>query len=216
MNGEGRTVTDKQRTRRRVLAARRARSADDRERAGEAILGALLEAPWLTGAATVACYYSVGGEPDTRALAPALDRLGVHVLLPVFLPGGDLDWAAFDGPRSLAPAGHGLLEPVGPRQGTDAPARADAVVCPALAVDRRGMRLGRGAGCYDRVLARTGPRTPSVAVVYDEEFVESVPGEPHDRPVDAVVTPEGGLRAFEPRAPLWAGRSVRAVAAHRD
>ncbi|WP_028647292.1 5-formyltetrahydrofolate cyclo-ligase [Nocardiopsis sp. CNT312] len=216
MNDEGRTVTDKRRARRRVLAARRARSADERELAGAAVLGTLLEAPWLTGATTVACYYSVGGEPDTRALATALEQRGVRVLLPVFLPGGDLDWAVFDGPASLAPAGHGLLEPVGPRQGTDAPARADAVVCPALAVDRRGMRLGRGAGCYDRVLARTGPRTPSVAVVYDEEFVESVPGEPHDRPVDAVVTPVGGLRAFEPRSPVWAGRSVRTAAPHRD
>ena len=130
-------------------------------------------------------------------------KRGAYVLLPVFLPDGELDWAAFDGPDSLAPAGHGLLEPVGRRYGPDALARADAVVCPAVAVDRRGTRLGRGAGCYDRALARKGPHTPAIALVHDEEFVESLPAEPHDRPVDAVVTPSGGVRVLG--AGVWPG-----------
>lgn len=180
----------------RILAARRKRTAEQRRRGGAAIRDALMEEPRLTMGGTVAVYYSVGTEPDTRRLVTTLWKRGTYVLLPVFLPDGELDWAAYDGPDSLAPAGHGLLEPTGHRYGPDALARAAAVVCPALAVDRSGLRLGRGAGCYDRALARTGPHTLAVAVVHDEELVESVPAEPHDRPVDGVVTPGGGLRLF--------------------
>ncbi|WP_017597169.1 5-formyltetrahydrofolate cyclo-ligase [Nocardiopsis lucentensis] len=218
MNGEDeqRDRPDKRTLRRRILAGRRERGREERDRVGSAVRDTLMELPWLTMGGTVACYYSVGGEPDTRKLVTALWRRGAYVLLPVFLPGGELDWAAFDGPGSLAPAGHGLVEPTGRRYGPGALAGADAVICPALAVDREGMRLGRGAGCYDRALAHKGPHTPSIAVVHDEEFVASVPREPHDRPVDAVVTPGGGLRAFDPGAPVWPDALGRAKRTTRD
>lgn len=196
---------DKKLLRKHVLAQRSARTHEDHSRAGAAIRNILLEVPWLAMAGTVACYYSVGSEPDTRKLITALWKRGTYVLLPVFLPDGNLDWAAFDGPDSLTPAGHGLLEPAGHRYGPEVLARADTVICPALAVDREGMRLGRGAGCYDRALGYKGPHTPAIALVHDEEFVGSVPGEPHDRPVDAVVTPGGGLQAFVPGSPVWPG-----------
>ena len=185
--------------RRGVLAARRAMDPGERERAGAAVSGILSGLPWAAGGRTVACYYSVGTEPDTRGLITVLWERGTRVLLPVFLPDGNLDWAAYDGPGSLEPAGHGLVEPTGPRHGRGALAAVDAVVCPALAVDRSGGRLGRGAGCYDRALSLRGPGRPAVAVVYDDEFVDSVPGEEHDLRVDAVVVPSG-LHVFAPGA----------------
>ena len=113
-----------------------------------------LELPELAEARTVAAYVSVGREPGTRALLDALRARGVRVLLPVLLPDNDLDWAAYEGPDALARAGRGLLEPAGPRLGPDAVTGADAVLLPGLAVDGGGMRLGRGGGSYDRVLAR--------------------------------------------------------------
>ncbi|MDT0303160.1 5-formyltetrahydrofolate cyclo-ligase [Streptomonospora wellingtoniae] len=180
--------------RRRIVAARRAMPEDERGAAGSAIRDALAAEPVLTTGGTVAVYFAVGTEPDTRKLIAALWKRGTYVLLPVFLDGGELDWAAYEGPDSLAAARYGLLEPKGRRYGPDAVRRAAAVVCPALAVDRRGLRLGRGAGCYDRALARVGPHTRTLAVIYDTELVESVPAEPHDRPVDGVVTPSGGMR----------------------
>ncbi|RCV57100.1 5-formyltetrahydrofolate cyclo-ligase [Marinitenerispora sediminis] len=185
--------------RRRILAARQEMPAERREEAGSAIRDALLGLPELTMGGTVAAYYSVGTEPDTRRLVFALWKHGVYVLLPVLLPDGDLDWAAYEGPDSLAPAGRGLLEPTGPRYGPDAVRRAAAVVCPALAVDGSGRRLGRGAGCYDRVLARVGPHTLTIAVIYDTEAVPDLPAEPHDQPVRGVVTPGGGARMFRGR-----------------
>lgn len=204
--GESERQQAKDRLRRRFLERRRARGPEERARVGSAVRDTLMGVPQLAVGGTVACYYSVGGEPDTRRLVTALWKRGTSVLLPVFLPGGDLDWGAFDGPDSLAPAGHGLMEPVGRRHGPEALVRADAVLCPALAVDQRGVRLGRGAGCYDRALARKGPWTPAIALVHDEEFVEALPAEPHDHPVDAVVTPGGGLRVFG--AGVWPGERV--------
>lgn len=179
--------------RRRVLAARRERSGRERAAAGAKIRDAVLALPATASAGTVAAYYAVGSEPDTRPLVAALFERGHRVLLPVFLDGGDLDWAAYTGPESLAAAGRGLVEPTGPRLGVDAVRGAGVLVCPALAVDPAGRRLGRGAGCYDRVLALVGAQTLSLAVVYDDELVDSVPVEPHDRPVRAVVTPGRGV-----------------------
>ncbi len=156
-----------------------------------------LELAELAGASTVAAYVSVGREPGTRALLDALHARGVRVLLPVLLPDNDLDWAAYEGPDRLARAGRGLLEPVGPRLGPEAVCGADAVLLPGLAVDARGMRLGRGGGSYDRVLARIvrAGRDPALVVLlYADEVVGRVPEEPHDHPVHAVVTPEAVVR----------------------
>ena len=110
-------------------------------------------------------------------------------LLPVLLPDGDLDWAVHDG--HLTGSSRGMLQPGGPRLGVDAISRCDVVLVPALLVDRRGVRLGRGGGSYDRALARA--RGLTIALVHDDELVEELPREPHDVQVAAVATPGGGV-----------------------
>jgi len=148
--------------------------------------------PELAGARTVAAYVSVGREPGTRPLLEELRERGVRVLLPVLLPDDDLDWAAYAGPDALARAGRGLQEPTGTRLGRDAVTGCDAVLLPGLAVDDDGIRLGRGGGSYDRVLARlaaAGADPALVVLLYDGEVPAEVPVEPHDRPVTAAVTP---------------------------
>ncbi|WP_371772673.1 5-formyltetrahydrofolate cyclo-ligase [Streptomyces sp. NBC_01438] len=183
--------------RRELLAARRLLTGEDVERAAEALARRALTLPELSGARTVAAYVSVGREPGTRALLDALRARGVRVLLPVLLPDNDLDWAPYEDAGSLAQAGRGLLEPAGERLGPDAVLDADAVLLPGLAVDGRGMRLGRGGGSYDRVLARlsaAGAHPSLIVLLYDAEVAARVPEEPHDHPVDAVVTPAGSRR----------------------
>nr|MDT0658214.1 5-formyltetrahydrofolate cyclo-ligase [Micromonospora sp. DSM 115978] len=126
----------------------------------------------------------------------------LRLLLPVLRADLDLDWAEYAGPDSLVPAGRGMREPTGARLGRWAIARAQLVVVPALAVDRSGIRLGRGGGSYDRALARVSPAALVVAVLHDGELVDHLPARPHDRPVHAVVTPNGG---FQPVGPGWPG-----------
>ncbi|HLK02395.1 MAG TPA: 5-formyltetrahydrofolate cyclo-ligase [Streptosporangiaceae bacterium] len=179
------------------LSGARAEMSDAmRTEAGRALRDAVLDLPQVRMAGTVAAYYSVGTEPDTRGLVYALWKRGTYVLLPVMLPDGDLDWASYEGPASLVPGRHGLLEPAEPLRGVAAVARADAVIVPALAVARStGVRLGRGAGCYDRALARVGGQIPVIALLYDDELVDSLPADPHDRQVTHVARPSHGISA---------------------
>jgi 5-formyltetrahydrofolate cyclo-ligase len=184
---------DKAALRKQLLGARSALPAGQRRDAGRLIRDALLDLPPLQMAGTVAAYYSVGTEPDTRGLVYALWKRGTYVLLPLLLPDGDLDWASYEGPDSLVPGPRGLAEPGEPPRGADAVARADVVLAPALAVDQAGNRLGRGGGSYDRALARVGPLIPVIALLYDAELLSRVPAEPHDTPVRAAVRPAAGI-----------------------
>lgn len=193
--------TDKRTLRREFISVRNRLTADDLRENAAALAVRALELPELTHAGVVAAYVSVGSEPGTLALLDALRARGVRVLLPALLPDNDLDWGAYFGEDSLARVQHGgkmaLFEPAGERLGPDAVTGADVVLLPGLAVDARGMRLGRGGGSYDRVLARledAGAHPARVVLLYDSEVVEHVPEEPHDRPVDAVVTPSGVRR----------------------
>lgn len=205
---------DKSAWRRRLLAARKAlppeaRTARDRAlRASAVELARSLGAgPSPAGAATpdgsgvaslprearrgpVCAYLPIGTEPGGSGLPDALANAGVEVWLPV-VPAtpGPLDWAPHDG--GVAPGPLGLREPTGARLGPSAIARAALVLVPALAVDRRGVRLGRGGGFYDRTLPlATGLL---VALLGDGELVDELPADPHDRPVAAVLLPGAGL-----------------------
>jgi 5-formyltetrahydrofolate cyclo-ligase len=86
------------------------------------------------------------------------------------------------------------MEPGGARLGVDAVADVDVVLAPGLAVGADGTRMGFGGGCYDRALALVDPSTPVAVLLYDDEVLDAVPREEHDRPVTMVVTPERVVR----------------------
>ena len=175
---------------RRALRARRAaRSDEERARLGAALAGygAAL------GPGPIAAFVGIRGEPHTLPLLAALRARGVRVLLPVLRDDLDLEWAEYDGdPERLVAGVRGVPHPPGPSLGLDGIAAAALVLAPALAVDGAGHRLGQGGGSYDRALTRTN--APVLAVVFDDERIESVPVEPHDRPVSGTLSPEGGVR----------------------
>jgi len=177
-----------------LLTTRNRRPLLVRSEAARAIARHLTAAPEVRRAATVAAYVAVGSEPGTAALLRALLAGGKRVVLPVLLPDGDLDWAAYAGDQDLAPARFGLLEPVGARLGVDSIGTADVVLLPGLAVSARGERLGRGGGSYDRALARVPVGTFTSVLLYDDEVGVDVPVEPHDRPVTAAAHPSGITR----------------------
>jgi 5-formyltetrahydrofolate cyclo-ligase len=190
-------MSEKSVLRAELLGARRLLSTQDVTETAAVLARHALRLSELADAATVAAYVSVGREPGTRALLDALRSRGVRVLLPVLLDDNDLDWGVYRGADHLERAGRGLLEPDGERLGPDAVLTADAVLLPGLAVDARGMRLGRGGGSYDRVLARlaaAGADPALVVLLHTNEVVAQVPVEPHDHPVHAVVTPDGVTR----------------------
>jgi 5-formyltetrahydrofolate cyclo-ligase len=175
------------------LAARSRLTDRERKAAGQGLRDVLLDMPQAAMAGTIAAYVSIGNEPDTVGLVFALWKRGSYLLLPVLRADNDLDWASYEGPDSLAPGPRGLLQPTEPTRGVTAIASADLVIVPALAVGRDGHRLGRGAGCYDRALARVGPAVPTIALLYEAELLDTVPAEPHDQRVRAVAQPMRGI-----------------------
>ena len=193
----------KKQLRRRLRAARAARSAPDRRRVAAELavrLGTVPEVAELasTGDGVVGAYASLDDEPGTEALRSLLALSGVRVLLPVIGSDGSLGWGWDAG--TLVPREHRLAipePPVDPALGPGAAGLAASgctvLLVPALAVDVHGYRLGQGGGYYDRLLADVpshedgGPLR--VAVVHDDEVLDAVPHEPHDRRVDAALTP---------------------------
>jgi 5-formyltetrahydrofolate cyclo-ligase len=173
----------------RLTAARRALPAQVRAERAQALHQRAVQLATTTGG-PVCAYLPIGSEPGSAELPAALLAAGHEVLLPV-VPAelGPLDWARYEGPDDLGPGPIGLREPIGPRLGPTGIAQARLVLVPALAVDRRGIRIGKGAGYYDRSLPLAHPGVPLVAVVYDEELVDLLPTEEHDFPVTAVLRP---------------------------
>lgn len=181
---------DKAALRERIRRRRRSLTAVDLQAAAEALGRHLLAAPALRRAALVAAYVPVGSEPGSVAFLDGLRHRGVRVLLPVVCPDRELDWALYTGALRAGPLG--LREPAGSLLGADSVTGCDLVLAPAMAADRSGNRLGRGAGYYDRALARVDRAVPVAALLHDGELLESLPAEPHDRLVTAAVTPRSG------------------------
>jgi len=188
-SGAEKSSPEKLALRNRLLAARRSLSPEDRAKAAAAVQAAVRDLVRAQSPTMIAGYVPLGPEPGGADLP---DVLGERLILPVLLPDNDLDWVRYTGPDSLRPGRRGLREPLGPRLGVDAVTEATLLIVPALAVDAGGVRMGRGGGSYDRVLARVGPAY-SVALLHDGEFLPTVPAEPHDRRVRAVITPAEGL-----------------------
>ncbi len=183
---------DKFELRREILRERSIMDAGERRESARRIRETLLDQPWVQMAGLVACYWSTGTEPSTEGLVFALWKHGATVILPVLREDNDLDWAVYDGPDTLAPGRHGIMEPVDTRRGVDTIRTAALVIVPALAVDpHSGVRLGRGGGSYDRALARVGPNVPTVALLHEGELRPGLPAEPHDRAVKYAALPSG-------------------------
>ena len=131
-------------------------------------------------------------EPDMSLTLGLFER----ALLPVLLDeaGAPLDtprWGLWEAGRALVTLGRPPAQPDGEARGAESFKEADLIVIPALAASADGTRLGQGGGWYDRALMHRSPGVPVVAVIFDDEVLEPgiIPAEPHDVPVDAIVTP---------------------------
>ena len=183
--------TPKDHWRAHVLAERRL--LDDAQRAVDSSALCHVVAQLAAEHPCVAAYVPVGREPGSLQMLDAMAAAGSTVLLPSAHEPGPLRWVAYSGSESLVAAPFGLREPSGPILDPEAVAECSLVLLPALAVDRRGVRLGRGAGFYDRTLDLCRPDAMLVAVVRESELVDRLPDEPHDRKVTHALTPVSGL-----------------------
>jgi 5-formyltetrahydrofolate cyclo-ligase len=138
-------------------------------------------------AASVSVFYPIRDEPDTLALLDALSARGIATSLPV--TGARGEPLVFRRWRPGEPTVAGQMRI--PEPGADALALdPDLVFTPLAVFDRRGHRIGYGAGHYDRTLAglRARKRVTAVGVAYSVAEVEEIPAEPHDERLDFILT----------------------------
>ena len=131
-------------------------------------------------------------EPDMSLALGRFERS----LLPVLLdeagaPLGEPRWGLWEAGRALVTLGRPPAQPDGEVLGAESLKQADLIIIPALAASADGTRLGQGGGWYDRALTHRSPATPVVAVIFDDEVLQAgiIPAEPHDIPIDVIVTP---------------------------
>ena len=146
----------------------------------------------MGGVTLPALFVSTPLEPDMSLALGLFPR----ALLPVLLdeagaPLGAPHWGLWEAGRALVTLGRPPAQPGGEARGAESLKEADLIVIPALAASADGTRLGQGGGWYDRALMYRSPGVPVVAAIFDDEVLEAgvIPAEPHDVPVDAIVTP---------------------------
>ena len=129
---------------------------------------------------TVAVYSTLPGEVDLTSVLTRLPE--IHWVFPKII-GHHLTFHAGD---RLLPGAHGILEPH-----ADTPEipleKIDAFICPGLAFDTHGHRLGRGRGFYDRLLAQARPDALKIGICFPFQLVPDTFAEPHDVRMDAVI-----------------------------
>lgn len=182
-------MPEKTRLRAEVLARRDA-LADGGSRSAS-IVDRVRRLPEYAAAHTVALFIGVRSEVETLPLVEAALAEGKRVAVP-WVSGDDLRLFALARSSELAPAAFGLLEPPGWLRNAHArnvaPASVDLFLVPGVAFDRLGGRLGHGRGFYDRLLARSRPGVPLVALAFECQVVEAVPMTHSDVAMHAVVT----------------------------
>jgi len=167
-------------------------TAKERDASAEALTRNLIGLASAPGVGYIAAYLSTPDEPPTRDFLAWAAARGIRVLLPISRRDGLLDWARYD-PEDES-EGEDVLHmptPGGELLGPIAINDVDLILVPAASVDTKGMRMGWGRGYFDKTLGSMERCPPVYAVIFDGEFVETVPSEVHDQKVNGVVTPSG-------------------------
>lgn len=151
-------------------------------------LALLSDALEFKNADVIASYRSFGDEPDTERLNKLILQAGKKLLLPVRLSDNSLEFRNWDGNLENLKRSGNVEEPLG----ESFLGSIDLMIVPALAIDSKGNRLGRGGGSYDRALRNFSG--VSMALINEAEFVAALPSESHDVPVKMVLTPSKLVR----------------------
>ena len=161
----------------------------DRADKSAAICENVLSMPEYEAAKCVMLYMPIRSEADVRGVMEAALKSGKRVCLPVCRENGGMDAVEYTGKDCMITGAFGVEEPQG---NVILPQQIDLILCPGLAFDRDGGRLGYGKGYYDRYSEKV--HAFLAGICYTECIVEKVPVNAWDKPVQAVVTQTGILR----------------------
>jgi 5-formyltetrahydrofolate cyclo-ligase len=186
---------ERERIRRAVLARRDALTSETRDACSRAITARFWALADSAAARTLLVSLSVGSEVSTRTLVAEARQRGLRVAVPVTLAAERRLLAVeYPGDERLEPGPFGIPQPRADARVPVPVDRLDLIVVPGAAFDARGNRLGWGAGYYDRLLAGRRAAAPVVALAYECQIVPAIPSEPHDVPMDVLVTERRVIR----------------------
>ena len=160
-------------------------TSEYRREASESITRQVLDLPLWAEAKTVMAYWSLPQEPDTREIMETALREGKTLLLPRCLDASRMAAIPVKDLSEPEPGEMGIPEPPLPENGTALP-EPDLILVPCMAAAPHGVRLGHGAGYYDRFLAEHSGQ--AVCLCFRALLRADLPAEDTDIPVDLVIT----------------------------
>ena len=162
--------------------------AEERDRQSRALCGHVLSSDLWKDVHTVVGYVPLPREADVTPLLRAGLTQGKRLLLPRVEGPGVMTLRQVGALESLVPGAYGIPEPA-----EDAPivppSEADLILTPLEAIDRSGLRLGKGGGYYDRLLSAADAF--SLGIVLSWQWTDAVPADPWDRALDAAADRDG-------------------------
>ena len=174
---------------RREMRQRLRNLGDDRTEKSRAICAAISMHPAFSSAHRVALYSPLPSEPDLNALW----EHGARVFCYPRVNGEKIEFVEIAKLDDLVAAAWNpwVREPSLSASQIVEPSEIGLILVPGLAFTRKGARLGRGGGYYDRFLAQLPRETTKLGICFDLQLVDSLPSEPHDERVDGVITESG-------------------------
>lgn len=176
----------------RELARERKKTVpkEQEQKANEEIQLRLLQSPFFLEAESIFSYVSVEGEVDTKIILETSLQMGKRVFVPRCIPGKErlMDAVEIHSMDELSIQYFGLLEPK-PEIPASEERNFDLSLIPCVMADKRGGRLGHGAGYYDRFLAKAQGK--KLCLCFSWYLTEKIPMEEMDIPMDALLTEEG-------------------------
>jgi 5-formyltetrahydrofolate cyclo-ligase len=183
----------------RLLDERRAMAPEAHRSASDAILRALLTRRPPDNYELIGCYWPFRREFNCVPYMRDVLRSGGRVALPVVI-GRDrpLEFRCWTEDAEMETGVWNIPHPA-----AGAPVQPSALLIPLVGFDEAGYRLGYGAGYYDVTLAVLAERPLAVGIGFEFSRLPTIHPQPHDRPMDVIIT-ERGAREFSSRGALVA------------
>ena len=158
----------------KILLRLKTQKEEDRNRKSKLIRDKLLRNKVFKKAKIVMFYIAFGGEVNTEEMIREAKKIGKLICVPVCRKDKEtMQPAILEDHAKLKKGPYGVLEPVS--ETLVNPEDLDLIIVPGLAFDKKGNRLGRGKGCYDRFLSTLSDKMPSIGLAFDFQILPSVP-----------------------------------------